>query len=186
MARIAVVIPSIGRPSLLRTVESARWADEVFVVYDGPDVPVREDLPKGTRVSFHPAFDASSCWGHPQRNYALEVLAGGKWGVTHVSFMDDDDVYAPDAGDVIRAAVEAEPKVAHLFCMQRRGGEVIGRHRRIEGGMVGTPMIVVPVGRHGRWGDRHEGDLDFCVSTAEVVPVKWHDEVIALIGEWDA
>lgn len=181
--RIAVVVPSVGRVSLPRTVRSAAWADEVFVVYDGPDVPAREDLPKGTRVAFHPPYEASSNWGHSQRNWALGVFAKGKWGVTHVSFMDDDDVYAPGAGEVIRAALEREPEAMHVFCMQRRGGEVVGRQRRIEGGMVGTPMMVVPVGRHGVWGDRHEGDFDFARSSAALLPVVWHDEVIALIGE---
>jgi hypothetical protein len=63
------------------------------------------------------------------------------------------------------------------------GGEVIGRHRKVECGFVGTPMMVVPVGAGGVWRDRHEGDCDFAVSSAAVLPVVWHDDVIALIGE---
>ena len=180
--RVCVVIPSIGRESLVRAVKSAGWADEVFVVYDGPDVPAREDLPRGTRIAFHPQHEASANWGMEQRNWALGVLAQGKWNVTHASFMDDDDVYAPGAGEAIRAAVEREPEAMHVFCMRRPGGEVIGRHQRVECGFVGTPMMVVPVGRHGVWGDRYEGDCDFALSAAALLPVVWHPEVIALIG----
>jgi len=182
----AVVVPSVGRASLVETVRSASWADVVLVVFDGPEVVFGGGLAAGTKVVFFPEWEASNDWGMVQRNYALELFKQGKWGVSHVSFMDDDDVYAPGAGDVIRAAVESEPDVAHFFCMQRRGGEVIGRHRRVEGGMVGTPMMVVPVGRHGVWGEgEYEGDRMFAESTAEVVPIRWHDDVIALIGGHD-
>lgn len=184
--RIAVVVPSVGRESLVATVRSASWADVVFVVFDGPEVRWGGGLPAGTRVAFWPELEAANDWGMVQRNYALRLFAQGKWGVSHVSFMDDDDVYAPGAGDVIRAAVTADPDSAHFFCMQRRGGEVIGRHRRVEGGMVGTPMMVVPVGKHGTWGEgEYEGDRLFAESTEKVVPVRWHDDVIALIGGFD-
>lgn len=181
MTRIAVVIPSIARKSLSRTVESAAWADEVLVVFDGPDYDV-PSLPAGTRVAFFPEHDAANNWGHAQRNWALARFKHGFMGVTHVSFMDDDDWYSKGAGDLIRAAVEAEPDVMHVFRM-RRGGVEFGREHRLEGGMVGTPMMVVPAHTHGVWGDRYEGDLDFAVSTAELLPVVWHDEVTALIGE---
>lgn len=181
MARIACVIPSIGRPSLARAVQSSSWCDEILVVFDGPDWPV-PSLPKGTRVAFFPEEGQTADWGHSQRNWALGRFKSGLWGVTHVCFMDDDDHWSDRAGECIRAAIESDPDVMHVFCMQR-DSTVFGRFRKIEGGFIGTPMMVVPAHTHGVWGDRYEGDLDFAVSTAELLPVVWHDEVTALIGE---
>jgi hypothetical protein len=175
LARIAVVIPSIGRPSLERAVDSARWADEIRVAFDSNERPVPG------AICYTPFDEPRRDWGHWQRNHALSVLAM-IGHMTHVSFMDDDDRYTPDAGSAIRKAVEEQPDAMHVFLMQR-GSDIIGKAHRIEGGHVGTPMMVVPTHTYGTWGDRHEGDFDFARTTAEKLPVVWHDHVIALIGE---
>ena len=183
LMRVGVVIPSCGRDSLLRAVRSSLWADVVVVVFDGPYSDVDVVFPRGVLVRVFPELRGSNDWGHSQRNACIGWFRDGfGGGVSHVAFMDDDDRWADDAGVVVRAALEADPVGMHVFCM-RHNDQVFGRERKLEGGMVGTPMMVVPLVACGVWGDRYEGDFDFAVSSAKLAPhVSWHDEVTALIG----
>lgn len=156
--KVSVIVPTIGRSTLGNTVASALWADEVIVVPDR----------------------ARSGWGNAQRDSAIES-ATGDW----LCFMDDDDVFAPGAGAVIRAAIEGDAPW-HVFCM-RHGDYRVWREDEpeLKYGNVGTPMLVVPnVPNLPKWTERNvcEADWFFADACARTLGTpQFHEDVIALI-----
>lgn len=134
LASISVVIPTMNRSTLERTVRSADGADEVIVVGDSvsPDAgPIRlEERPR----SSHREGRAAEL-----RNAGMR-RATGAW----VAFMDDDDVFAPGAIDAIRKAVSGKPPALYLFRMTLSGYGTLWSRPVLEINNVGTPMIVCP------------------------------------------
>jgi Glycosyl transferase family 2 len=171
--RVSVVVATVGRPSLQRAVDSAAWADEVIVVYDGAELP--SPPPRGATVY---AYGPTRHWGAEQRNLGISRARG-----THLAFLDDDDVYTADAREAIERALTARPSRVHIFRM-RRGDRIFGGHGCIWLGGIGTPMFVVPNDdRVGRWSLRYAGDFDFISSTlaASRGRPRFHEDVIALV-----
>jgi glycosyltransferase involved in cell wall biosynthesis len=167
--RFSVIIPSTGRRTLERAIRSSRWADEIVVVFDAAEPP---RTPRGCVVH---AVGPTNDWGGAQRNLGIEVATG-----THLAFMDDDDVYTRGAGDVIRAAVGADPDHLHVFRMRNREKVYSGP---IASGHISTQMLVVPRHPVGAWTSRYSGDLDFIRETMSLrgdEPV-FHPEIIASI-----
>lgn len=159
MTALSIVVASSGRPTLARTVESARSqmrdGDEILV-------SVNQDCP----------------WGHKARNQLMRA-ARGDW----LLFMDDDDMYTPGALDTVRGAVGLVGH-PHVFRMRYATGDVLWTDREVRCGNVSTQMVVVPnVGDLlGRWGDRYEGDFDFIAETCSNLGQPfWHEDVIALV-----
>lgn len=118
-------------------------------------------------------------WGHKTRRRLLNVAAG-----THLAFIDDDDVYAPDALDTIRRAVAAQPDRVHMFHLLFEPGSLFGDAHRVEEGLLGTANFIVPNVPEllGEWTDRYAGDFDFIESTMRLrgdEPV-WHDEITVI------
>jgi glycosyltransferase involved in cell wall biosynthesis len=174
---LTVIVPTIVRPSLQQTLESIaaqRRIGEVEVVIV-QDIHRRE--PKevdwqvlngrawSVRVGHHDA--GFSAWGHPQRNWAMPT-ALGEW----IATLDDDDVWTPDALDLIIEGVTDSPKTFNIFQMQHYGtGVTIWQRMYPSQGNIGTPMMVWKNGSPvGQWGDRYEGDYDFCKSTIHTLP----------------
>ncbi len=148
---ISVIIPSVNRPTLDRAIRSARWADEIVVVFDAAEPPRH---PAGCVVR---ATGPDGVWGGPQRNLGMQIATG-----THFAFMDDDDVYTRDAGAAIRAAVTAEPRRAHIFRQRNRDRIYAGP---IVSGEIGTKMFIAPREPIGVWTSRYSGDFDFILDT---------------------
>lgn len=190
---LSVIVATMARPSLdvaLQSIAAQPDAAEVeaVIVVDSRASKQREVyLPRdadrlgGLEVYEHDA--GFSCWGHPQRNYGMQVARG-----TFLAFLDDDDVWTPDALRTILAHSTASISSLHVFRMQYANGDALWREPRIAVGNVGTPMMVIrnDPELYGQWGRRYEGDLDFCRSTSANLPagpsdVVWHPEVIALI-----
>jgi hypothetical protein len=162
---LSVVIPSCGRPSLAKTLNSIiGQGEEVEVLVD-----INHDIP----------------WGNAARQRTMLRARG-----SHIAFMDDDDSYVPYAlGTVLRVVAE-NPARIHMFRMARPEGlDDIWREPVLEEGNVSTQMIVVPnlPDKFGRWGDRYEGDWDFISETVERLgePI-WREEVIAIYGNGPA
>jgi len=171
--RVSVVIPSIGRDTLQRAVDSASWAHEVIVVFDAPTTPA--DRPSGATVL---ACGPSNHWGAEQRRLGIDRATG-----THLAFMDDDDEYTTCAADVVPRALAARPGRVHIFGM-RKGQHVYGGRGCVYDGGVGSPMFVVPNdGALGEWTTRRQGDFDFIRSTLARRRRRacFHDDVIAEI-----
>ncbi len=178
---MSVVIPTIGRETLHATLASVapqlEGRDEVLVVGDGRPVRAREIFAEQRHRRWHyletdgPCNDA----GGTQRDLAATVAR-----CDHLCFMDDDDVFTPDALAAIRRGVAEYPDRVLVFRMDNYG-TVLWRDRAIVYGNVGTPMVVVPTDptRLASW---RLGDYEFIRGTCERLgePV-WRDEVVAIV-----
>lgn len=183
--RLSIVLPTVGRPSLERTLASIQVqrllpGDEVLVVADGEQAMAQEAFHRsGLPGVFLSVPGPNGDWGHTPRNRALGRAQGD-----YLLFIDDDDIYVPGALTAVREALGLHPGRPHLFRMVRpKYGDVLWRVPRIVQGNVSTQMIVVPNLPHrcGVWGTRYEGDLDFIRSTAALWPAEalvWREEVV--------
>ena len=140
LASITVVIPTMNRPTLARTVQSAAGADEIVVVGDGV-LPATGDV----RLQESPRSTDRGSRAAELRNAGMRQ-ATGDW----IAFMDDDDVFTPRAVDTIRAIVSGQQPALYVFRMLNPGG-VLWRHPVIEYCNVGTPMIVCPSRDYKPW-----------------------------------
>ena len=158
----SVIVPTCGRRTLGRTLES-----------------IHSQMVPGDELLVDANCDP---WGDHARERMM-AKATGTW----LLFMDDDDVYASGALDLVRTAIEPERHAMHIFRMayQDLGGRTLWTDREIHYGNVGTPMVVVPniPAKLGRWSEfnHYGGDFDFIQSTARQMPVEWHEDVIAIV-----
>jgi glycosyltransferase involved in cell wall biosynthesis len=153
---ISVIVGTTGRPSLVRTLASvARQlepGDEILVI-----------------------CDASGDKGDTARMDAMPRARG-----THLTFIDDDDVYAPDALEKMRRFAREHPGRVGIFKMKHvvgtthpRAGEPVLRYAN-----VSTQTFFVPnvPGKLGVWRDVprpsgegvHAGDYAFITQTVEL------------------
>jgi glycosyltransferase involved in cell wall biosynthesis len=179
--KLSIVIPTLGRPSLERTLASCAGADEIVVVLD--TVRGTTELPCALPPN---AVYVEGYWGitggHGGRQEGIQRASG-----THLAFMDDDDVYLPGAIDLMR---EAACDVPVIFRMDHYTHGVLWRDRAVRFGNVSTQMYVVPndPARLGTWRPHIPGipepggDYTFISETCERMgePV-WHEEVIATL-----
>lgn len=188
---LTITVPTIGRASLRRTLESIavggiRPEDEVLVIGDG-------EWPEARRIinDFVDRFSLRyletpprKLWGHPQRNVGISLAKG-----THLASIDDDDVYVPGAIDLIRAGIDQHPDKILLFkmrsCTPRHPWGHAWRSKDVVCGNVGSPIIVVPniPANLGKWGDHYAGDFDFISETVRKFPgghdgIVWREEFI--------
>ena len=187
MTRLSIVVPTVSRPTLKRTLDSiapqlheGEEGDEVIVIGDGhqPDA-------KALVANYGPNFwythtAPTGHWGNEQRNKGMDIAIG-----THICFMDDDDVYTPGALDAIRETIEEHGEDRPLmFKMLWYDGElVLWRTPDVYVGNVGTPMFVVPNDPWalGRYTERYQGDYDWITSTLlkyKPGDLVWIDHVI--------
>lgn len=161
-ARLSIIIPTMNRPSLNKTIESLRLAgfdpemDECIVVGDGP-ATLRDYQAVAAYVDGPP----DHCWGHPQTNYGMTLARG-----THIMRMDDDDTYRPGALTAIRKAILEHRDRVLLFRVETPWGSVWNEKAVREKNICSTGIVVPNVrGNIGEWGRRYEGDFDFLQST---------------------
>ena len=179
--RLSIVIPTLGRPSLERTLASCADADEIVVVLDTArgttefpcELPPNAKWAKGN-------FGVTG--GHAGRVFGISRATG-----THLAFMDDDDEYTPGAIDLMRDAACERPVI---FRMSHYAHGVLWRDPVVRFGNVSTQMYVVPnePEKLGTW-EPHVpgipepgGDFTFiagCV-THMGEPV-WRDEIITVL-----
>lgn len=160
MTTISVVIPTIGRPTLQRAIDSCAGADEILVLEN-------QDGDNGYRA----------------RNTLMAQATGDV-----LAFCDDDDVFVPDAIDLIRARAAEHPGRPLLFQMRLNGGQVIWSQPRLGYGNIGTPCIVVPnqpdkLGTWAGWqGSGSGGDCHFIHECVKRMgdPV-WVERIVAHI-----
>lgn len=178
---LSVVIPTLGRPSLERTLDSCRDADEVIVVLDTARGATRLPCSLPTNaVSTEGSFGVTG--GHAGRVHGIGLATG-----THLAFMDDDDVYTPGA---IQSICEAACDVPVIFRMDDPLHGVIWREPVLRWANVSTQMIVVPNDptRLGSWTPHMPGlpcpggDYTFaCETVARMGGPVWREEVISII-----
>jgi glycosyltransferase involved in cell wall biosynthesis len=129
--RLSIIIPTPGkRTTLNRAIASAtsqmKAGDELLVVYDN-----------------------SGDWGITPRNRAIEAATG-----THISFLDDDDVYLPGALEAIRNFGRAHPGKIGIFQVKRGEYGTVWTEPDPDLLATASGMFVVPniAGKVGRYG----------------------------------
>ncbi len=162
--RISCLIPTTGRPTLQRALDSAAWADEVLV-----DLNEDGDL------------------GYAARHRLMERAKG-----THLCFLDCDDVHTDLAEGVFRENACDRPVIAQMkYGVAGDGsGYTLWHQKVIRHGMVGTPMFCVPndPALLGHWRPHAgpgsgAGDYTFIAETVGLHEgrVLWIPQVVALI-----
>jgi Glycosyl transferase family 2 len=195
---LSVIVPTVGRPSLERTVRSllaqGEWLPyEVVLVGDthagtwDAGLPLARDLalqrPERLRYVGHDG--GVHAWGHPQRNHGATVARGD-----YLWWVGDDDVALPGAFRAIAralAAREHDPRV-FLFRWIAPWKMVLWHtagHLGDEPGFIDAECIVCPndPAKLGTWTHRYQGDYDFILETigrwGGPGRVVWQPEVIA-------
>ncbi|AMV24169.1 Glycosyl transferase family 2 [Gemmata sp. SH-PL17] len=191
---VSVVIATISRPTLARTLGSLRgqaWGpgDEVLVVGDGSQPVARELFEQfGLPGRFVENPGPTGTWGHHARNWVLDTrLARG----AYLMALDDDDEYHPGALAAVRRALGENPGRPHIFRMTGHPlNPLLWARPVLEVGNLGTPMLVFPndparLGRYGMWG---AGDFDFCAQTCAHFPdgPVWREEPVCMVRPWGA
>lgn len=176
--KLSIVIPTIGRPSLVETLASIEVPCDVVVVGDGSQPlaaaisqPVARyvEAPKGGIV------------GNRQRNWVLDnvPLLGD-----FVAWIDDDDVYVPGAVPLICEILSANPGRPHMFRICINCGIVVWVHTTVMKANVGGHCFIAPNDKRlGRWGESYEGDFDFIESTLanyKENDLIWRPEIIVI------
>lgn len=181
MLDLSVIIPSKGREELRDTLDSIpkeKWI-EVIVVADGPEARRNVEA-----IWDGPTYEVSSgVWGHAQRNLGMEK-ANGRW----LCFMDDDDVYTPEAFPAFQEAMRY--RKPRLFRMKYDFNDIILWEREeIAPGNVSTQMLLVPnnPNRLGQWPSKRCGDYDFIRDTVRLWDgvVIWEETIVAELRDRD-
>lgn len=176
---VSVIVPTVGRKSLRRTLKRLRRERdvEVLVVGDGPcENALRVSRRYGAAYTTGPL---TRSWGNAQRDVGISHATG-----RYLMFIDDDDVHTRGAFKAVRRAVAANPNRIVVFRMKTPRMGVLWRHKTVQYKNVGTPMFVIPnnQGRIPKWVDHdvYEADFHFlngCVRK-QGEPV-WDEAVIA-------
>ncbi len=185
----SVILPTIGRPTLARTLTSLRvqdwiYGDEVILAADGP-CPFAKRLWKQFKMPGHYIESETRLgeWGHGLRNELLEQnVAKGNYLLA----LDDDDIFSANAIATIRKAVVEAPGRPHIFRMRTIEHGVLWKTPELTPMNVGTPMFVFPnhPKKLGRYALRYGGDLDFAQQTAAFYPpeaLTWRPEIICVV-----
>ena len=191
---LAVVIPTVGRATLVRTLDSLdgraeRDLLEVFVVADThggltSDLEQARDHVRSERDSavFHwREYDAGlHCWGHPQR-----MLGGRSATAPFVWYTQDDNAAAEGAATAILGAIAHQAHARPLFFRWLSPWrETIWRDQRLLLGNIDADCLVLPkrVAQQVTWGLRYEGDFDAAVYAMRIADgeVDWQDTVISI------
>lgn len=186
---LSIIIPTLGRPSLKRTLSSIEPQlapqDEVLVISDGPRPWTRAMvMPFGKSFRFLETVSAASDYGCSPRNLGMQSATGD-----YLAFMDDDDVYLEGAFAAMRAAMDAHYEKLFIFRMKHQGS-ILWAEPELRLNNISTQMFCFPnrEGRLGRWRMNPEtesgrgDDYLFARDTAARWPkdsVLFRDEVIA-------
>lgn len=185
MIPLAIIVPTIGRPSLSATLRSislqCKEDDNVIVVSDGHRPLARDIYQEWAPHDWWQYLELppDGNWGHGLRNQVMDALEPN----THVVTIDDDDVYEDGALELFRAACCNIPVVFRMRFGRGHpaDGLTVWREPEVRYGDIGTPMILAPVGR-SRFGLEYHGDFAYVSALVEEhgEPI-WRPEVVAHI-----
>lgn len=171
---ITYIVPTIGKPSLERTIASIElWlGDEILLVSDG--VKIFSD-----RVT-HVQCPKGGDWGHSERNFATPFAKG-----QYIAHIDDDDVYAPGTRALMEDVIRTTPNRPTIFRMQFPNGITLWQEPVVRCGNLGTPCFFIPNQPEmlGTWMPYVGGDCSFLeTSKWKAEDYVWRPEVIAHLG----
>lgn len=180
---ISFIVPTVGRPSLARTLASieARPEDEIILV--GSVAALSSIGPmtngKACSVRFIPCPPGGD-WGHAERNFVTPLARG-----RYLAHIDDDDWYAPGTRAWMQDAIDGTPGRPVLFRMRFPNGITLWREPELRCGNMGTPCILIPnePSKLGLFGSFVGGDCHYMETMKwrqdEIV---WRPEIIAHLG----
>jgi len=142
--------------------------DEVIVVGDTHDGPLPGVEALVNELGFrYLSYDAGfHDFGHSQINFALEQANG-----THIHINDDDDIWTPNARDLMRRATNVWPDQPLLFQFEsyyaRQVFWVPGYAGYLQRDYIGGHCLLAPniKGKVGRYTRVYNGDFDYVEST---------------------
>lgn len=179
---LSIIIPTIGRDTLARTLMSIdRQIHKDYVDLYNDEIIVAADERGNWQYaewlcsilnehSYEPYRNVYRFFkqptgkpvGQPLRNYGIEQATK-----SHIVFSGDDDVFTPDAFDSIRTNVCQNPDKVHLFKLNAWQCGVVPRDQKLYEGNIDVGCAVVPndQSKIGRFTMRYAGDYDFIVET---------------------
>lgn len=187
MIRVSVIIPTLGRTCLPRTVLSALAAmgpeDELLVVADGPS--------QAARLMMAELYDPRTRYletvvthhiGTEQLDLGSEV-ATGDW----LMFLPDDDLLPKDAVEIVKKAVEGRPGV-HVFACNMIHWGVVLKYSMVYSSVTGNQIVVPRLPFRAKWADNpnYGADHTYLMNALKLwgqdEPI-YHDEVIAIADQ---
>lgn len=182
----SIIIPTIGRKTLEKTLESISpqrsVGDEVIVVFDDGETWENNKVARSHGCILANTLKRSHDAGSKARNLGID-LAQRDW----LLFMDDDDVFTPNAFQVIRETiVKTKLPTIHLFRMRYSDGKVLWKEPEVTYGNVGTPMIALPrLGQRVLWKEGIGAGNDYqfitdAINIRKQTPI-WSEEIICQV-----
>jgi glycosyltransferase involved in cell wall biosynthesis len=165
MNTISFIVPTIGRPTLKKTLDSIEtWpGDEVLVIKHNPP---------------------SNNWGNAERQEGTNKAKGD-----YLAYIDDDDVYVPGAREIMHKAIEETAGCPILFRIKYPSGRVLWEKKWVKNGNVSTQMILVPNSPEMLYGwDQKHSWADFWFINRWKWPSKsivWKKDITVLMGHND-
>jgi len=187
---LSVVVPTVGRETLERTLASLSAQPEsagveVVVVADTHG-GFTSDLAKARTLVERAGhrwleYDAGlHCVGQPQRTYGAKS-SSAPW----VWFSQDDNVAAQDSLATIEMAIDVQPRPRPLFFrFTSYWREDIWRFPQLTLGNIDADCLVFPrhIAQQVEWGMRYEGDFDAANRALAISggDVAWINEVVSI------
>lgn len=187
MTTLSMIVPTLGRPTLTRTIHQAIDAmgpnDELIIVSDGPSVAAREQVAKidDPRIRYMETIPTRK-WGCHQYDI------GSMFALSNfLMFSTDDDIIPSTAFEDVRKGVDGKPW-PHVFSLHHLP---IGRVLRnsIAQCEVGAQQIVVPniPSKLAKWSDNVSDTNDHAYLMATLAIWKrlpeFHDEIISVMPQ---
>lgn len=179
---LSVIVPTIGRSTLTRTLQSIRGQAgsdvcEILVVADthgGDFVVDLADVPQVCaeyKARYLEHDGGEHCVGQPQRTYGA-TQATGTW----LHWLQDDDIWLPDAWASIAQSIHLGPTCPRLFRVITQWGFTVWNRQSLRLGNIDADCIVTPnvPDKTAPWGMEYTGDYVMIRDTAEL----WGGQVV--------
>lgn len=180
---ICIITPTIGRATLRQTLESGiayLAPNDLWIVScDGPQpdtLKIFEGILFNCQAAFLESVAPLGDYGNPLRDHAMNIATQDCF-----IFLDDDDVFAPNAILIIKREIAEHHPRPLMFRMINGNGELLWRTREVTPGNVGGSMFCCPntPGRLGKWanGTGHRSDFNFIEQTLKLYGPAWRQNL---------
>jgi hypothetical protein len=143
MRPLTIVTPSYRIHNLPKLYDSIDFdvVDSWIIVYDGTKIKTNPELFKDDSRVREYVYSSDGTAGHPQRNYALDLLQDSGQQ-TFVYFLDDDNIVHKNLYHIIR---QLDPGYFYTFNQVRDKNNTILHGNDIAIGRIDTAMFIVDI-----------------------------------------